>query len=70
MKRDIESLPTLCRPSDAGLARAWSERGGYESDDDGPVRIVIGSQTTDEKCERMAARFGLSAAQLIALRDQ
>ena len=58
----------LCRPDDPMLASCWSEKGGWEQTDDEPVRVVIGRETTDEKCHRLAARFGLDVADLFYFR--
>ncbi len=59
----------LCRPDDSRLASVWSERGGYEQWNDNPLMIVIGAQTDDAKCARLAARFSLDARVLIRFRN-
>lgn len=59
----------LCRPDDARLASRWGEQGGFEQYDDDPVLLVIGSRTSDEKLERLAARFGVPLQRLRSFRD-
>lgn len=64
-----DTAAVLCRPGDHRLGAIWSERGGYEQMDDGPICIVIGRETNDEKCQYLASRFGLDVAELISFRD-
>ena len=63
----------IVRPGDRRLFRICGEMGGYEwndvHDERGAWFIVLGRETTDEKCVRMAKRFGLDADGLIAARD-
>jgi len=63
----------IVRPSARRLAAVWDQRGGSEwqdLDDRGCAWFVIlGSETDDEKCRRLAYRFGLDAEALIAMRD-
>jgi len=62
------------RPGDPRLARVWPQTGGFEQSEDGPTYVVIGSDTDDAACQKLAQRFyhkksRLSAADLIAFRD-
>lgn len=59
----------LCRPDDPRLVMLWSESGGFEQAGIGPILIVIGRETTDAKCSRLAERFALDCAALTAFRD-
>lgn len=65
----------IVRPEDPRLfcANSSSEKGGYQwhdlNDDCGTWFVVLGRETTDEKCHQMARRFGLEAEGLIAMRD-
>lgn len=63
----------IVRPGNRRLFSVCSEKGGYEwhdlDDDWGTWCVVLGRETTDEKCVRMAKRFNLNADELIALRD-
>lgn len=59
----------VCHPDDARLAFPHSESGGAEQMGDDPPMIVIGRETTDEKCARLAVDHGVDAAALIAFRD-
>jgi hypothetical protein len=62
----------LCRPNDSRLGLPWEcyPTGGFEQLVDGPVMLVITPRTSDEKCERLAERFGVDASRLIEFRDQ
>lgn len=60
----------LCRPDDQRLARAnWPQTGGHEQAADGPIYLVIGSETNDLRCATLADRFGLDVADLIRFRE-
>lgn len=59
----------MCRPFDHRLSMPWHECGGFEQADNGPVYLVVGRDTSDEKCDRLAARFRVSAAMLRTFRD-
>lgn len=59
----------LARPGDGRLAMQWDDRGGFEQHSDGPAFVVIGKQTSDEKCGKVARRFGLQLAGVLAFRD-
>ena len=60
----------LCRPGDLQLARAnWPETGGFEQDDDGPVKIVMGTLTSDDTCGKLGERFGVESYRLRKFRD-
>ena len=59
----------ICEPTDHRLSMPWHECGGFEQADDGPVYLVVGRDTSDEKCDRLAARFRVSAAMLRTFRD-
>lgn len=59
----------LCRPDDGRLGMRWGDEGGFEQSEDGPVLLVIGPRTSDEKCRRLAARFGVAGDELIVFRD-
>lgn len=59
----------LCRPDDPDLAMDWDEAGGFEQGEDGPVMVVLGVQTSDEKCASLGQRFGVEASRLARFRD-
>ena len=59
----------LCRPGDPRCGKVWDEAGGFEQTTGGPLFIVIGSETPDSKCSKLAERFGLEARELIEYRD-
>lgn len=59
----------LCRPGDPRCGKVWDEAGGFEQFIGGPLYIVIGSETTDDKCATLAERFGLEAQALMEYRD-
>jgi len=57
-------------PDDKRLGMAnWPATGGIEQIEDGPTYMVIGRETSDEKCARLAKRYNLSTADLIAFRE-
>lgn len=59
----------ICFPGDPRLAIVWDEHGGWEQGPDDPIMLVMGTLTSDEKCEHLAARFGVDVAPLKAARD-
>lgn len=63
----------IVRPSSQRLAAVWGEAGGSEwqdLDERGAAWfIVLGHDTDDDRCRRLAKRYGLDADGLIALRD-
>lgn len=59
----------LTNPGDCRLAMRWDDCGGFEQGYAGPTFVVIGEQTTDEKCASLAHRFGLRLADVFAFRD-
>lgn len=42
---------------------------GTSQDSDSPIYLVIGPQAPDAKCTKLAERFGLDAADVIAFRN-
>lgn len=56
-------------PSDSRLGLVWHRKGGYEQACNGPIYVVIGDETPDNKCAALASRFGLPTAELIAFRE-
>lgn len=58
----------LARPGDVRLAQRWDEGGGFEQACDGPTFVVIGRESSNEKCARLATRFGLSLQNVLAFR--
>lgn len=58
----------LARPEDRRLAQRWDSAGGFEQTYDGPTFVVIGSETSNDKCAALAARFGLKLADVLAFR--
>lgn len=58
----------LARPGDRRLAMHWDAKGGFEQCCDGPTFVVIGVDTSDEKCAGLARRFGLPLADILAFR--
>lgn len=60
----------LVRPTDQRTPIVWNDDAcGVQQDADGPVLLVVGARISDEKCQRLAARYGLDAADVIAFRD-
>lgn len=59
----------ICRPGHKELGKVWSEAGGWEQSDGGPVMVVIGRETSDAKCCKLAERFSLDAGGLMGFRD-
>lgn len=60
----------LCKPDDARLARAnWPQTGGHEQAEDGPIYLVIGIETDDNRCALLAERFDLDVGDLILFRE-
>lgn len=59
----------LCRPDDSSLAKLWEEAGGFEQHESGPVMVVIGALTSDDKCASLGQRFGVEPSRLIKFRD-
>lgn len=70
MRASSNGSAVLCRPRDSRLGAVWSERGGFEQWENDPPMVVIGRDTSDEACVRLAQRFGLEATHVIAFRDQ
>ena len=60
----------VCGTNHPRLAKSWGPEGGWEAHDDGPVFVVIGRETSDEECGRLADRFGLLADGLMDYRDR
>lgn len=60
----------LCRPGDPRLITPLDEEGGFEQAEYGPIMLVIGVDTSDDKCRRLAQRFGVSAESLMTFREQ
>jgi hypothetical protein len=59
-----------CRPADHRLAQVYRpDACAWEQTCGEPLMIVIGDEVTNEQCERLAARFDLSARDLIEFRD-
>lgn len=76
MPKSIELLGgevVLCHPGDPRLGLAWEflddKSGGFEQGVGDPVMLVISGQTSDDKCARLAARFGVESGIVIAFRD-
>lgn len=69
LDRYSESDIVICRPGHEGLGKVWGESGGWEQSDGGPLIVVVGSETSDEKCQQLAERFDLHAPGLIWYRD-
>lgn len=60
----------LVRPTDPRTFFVWGDDDcGAQQEADGPLLLVVGSRTSDERCQRLAARYGLDAADVIAFRD-
>lgn len=58
----------LARPGDRRLAMRWDDAGGFEQAANGPTFVVVGAQTSDDKCAALAQRFGLDLARVLAFR--
>ncbi len=59
----------ICKPGHEGLGKVRNETGGWERWEGGPLMVVIGRETTDAKCRRLAERFSLDAFGLMGFRD-
>ncbi len=63
----------VVRPGNSRLATAWGERGGSEWQDLGDrgecTFVIIGRETDDQECHKLAKRYGLDAGGLMAFRD-
>lgn len=60
----------LVRSDDAHCAQFWDEsQAGYEQSCDGPTHLVIGRRARDEVVTKMALRYGMDIAELMAFRD-
>lgn len=68
--RFTDNRVKLLRSNDKNCASFWEiDQAGFESDEDGPVHLIIGRLAPDAALGRMAARFGLDVEDLKAFRD-
>lgn len=61
----------LVRGHDARCASYWDEASaGFEQDEDGPTYLIIGCLASDERLQKLAARYPqFSLQELVAFRD-
>lgn len=59
----------LCFPDDSRLGSDYGGSMAWEQSEDGPLMIVVPRAASDDKCERIATRWGLLFTDVISFRD-